>query len=48
MKPAEDRDPPPDEPPPFFGSWGRVYGLVILCLALLIGALYSLSRAFAP
>jgi hypothetical protein len=36
-----------DEPPPFLGSWRRVYALVILYLALLIGALYTLTWAFA-
>jgi hypothetical protein len=37
-----------DEPPPFLGTWGRVYGLVILYLALLIAALYGVTLAFAP
>ncbi|MGA7415925.1 MAG: hypothetical protein WBW33_35970 [Bryobacteraceae bacterium] len=37
-----------DEPPPFFGTWGRVYALVILYLGLLIAALYGMTWAFAP
>jgi hypothetical protein len=37
-----------DEPPPFLGTWGRVYALVVLYLALLIAALYGMTWAFAP
>ncbi len=37
-----------DEPPPFLGTWGRVYAMVILYLGLLIAALYGMTRAFAP
>jgi hypothetical protein len=37
-----------DEPPPFLGTWGRIYALVILYLALLIAALYGMTWAFAP
>jgi len=37
-----------DEPPPFLGTWGRVYGLVIIYLGLLIAALYGMTWAFAP
>ena len=35
-----------DEPPPFLGTWGRVYLMVVIYLAGLIAVLYSLSRAF--
>ena len=37
-----------DEPPPFLGTWGRVYALVIIYLGLLIAALYGMTWAFAP
>lgn len=39
---------PIDEPPPFLGSWGRVYSAVLLYLALLIAGFYLFTRAFAP
>ena len=39
---------PSDEPPPFLGSWRRVYAAVLLYLALLIAGLYAFTRAFAP
>ena len=37
-----------DEPPPFLGTWGRVYALVILYLGLVIAALYGMTWVFAP
>ena len=37
----------PDEPPPFLGTWRRVYTLVLLFLACLIAAFYVFTRAFA-
>jgi hypothetical protein len=39
---------PIDEPPPFLGSWRRVYAAVLLYLALIIAAFYTFTRAFAP
>jgi len=39
---------PVDEPPPFLGSWGRVYAAVLIYLALVIAGLYAFTRAFAP
>jgi hypothetical protein len=39
--------PEPDEPPPFLGTWRRVYTLVLLFLACLIVAFYGFTRAFA-
>ena len=36
----------PDEPPPIFGSWGRLYLLVVLELLLVILLLYRLTRTF--
>ena len=35
------------EPPPFFGTWPRVYALVLGVLALLIVLLWALTRAYA-
>ena len=37
-----------DEPPPFLGTWGRVYSLVILYLAAIIGLFYWFTKALAP
>lgn len=42
-----DRSQLPDEPPPFLGSWGRVYAAVILYLALLIAVFYTFTKAFS-
>jgi hypothetical protein len=38
---------PADEPPPFLGSWPRVYAAVLVYLALLISIFYAFTRAFA-
>ena len=35
-----------DAPPPFLGSWPRVYTAVLCYLMLLIAALYVLTRMF--
>jgi hypothetical protein len=35
-----------DEPPPFLGTWPRVYMAVLCYLLLLITALYALTRMF--
>jgi len=37
-----------EEPPPFLGSWRRVYIFVICYLAVLISGFYLFSRAYAP
>ena len=37
----------PDEPPPFLGSWPRVYAAVIAYLAVLILLLYLFTRLFS-
>jgi hypothetical protein len=42
--PAETYD---TEPPPFLGTWSRVYILVLAWLALLIGLFYAFTRYFA-
>ncbi len=36
-----------DEPPPFLGSWRRVYIGVLLYLASLIGLFYVFTRVFS-
>lgn len=36
-----------DEPPPFLGTWRRVYAAVLLYLALLITAFYLFTRLFS-
>ena len=38
----------PDEPPPFLGTWKRVYISVLLYVALVISALYTFSVVTAP
>lgn len=38
---------PDDEPPPFLGSWRRVYTFTLAFLGGLIAAFYAFSRAFA-
>lgn len=37
-----------DEPPPFLGTWNRVYLMVAVYLVFTIGALYVLSSPGAP
>jgi hypothetical protein len=44
----KQKDPNCDEPPPFGGSWGRLYAAVLGWLALLILLFYWFSRRFAP
>ena len=39
---------PPQEPPPFLGSWRRVYVAIALYLAALITAFFVFSRVFLP
>lgn len=34
-----------DEPPPFLGSWPRVYVAVLVYLVLIIAACYGFTRA---
>ena len=40
--------PLPDDPPPFLGTWNRVYAAVLIYLALLIFAFYVFTRVFEP
>lgn len=42
-----DREEMPDEPPPFLGTWPRVYAAVLIYLALIITAFYIFTRAFS-
>ena len=44
--PSDQRE-APDEPPPFLGTWRRVYTAVVAYLALLITLCYAFSRAFS-
>jgi hypothetical protein len=39
--------PPADEPPPFLGSWRRLYVGVLLYVACVILAFYAFTRFFA-
>jgi hypothetical protein len=36
----------PDEPPPFLGTWRRVYQAVIVYLAVVIAGFYLFTRAY--
>jgi hypothetical protein len=42
MRPEEQ----PDEPPPFLGTWPRVYTAVFAYLAILIVLFYLFTRTF--
>jgi hypothetical protein len=35
-----------EEPPPFLGSWTRVYAAVLVYLAAIVAAMAIFSRAF--
>ena len=51
MIPGSGDVPPPrdadDEPPPFLGTWGRVYAFVLCYLGAVIFAFWVFERAFA-
>jgi hypothetical protein len=36
----------PDEPPPFFGTWKRVYAGILVYLALVVLGAYLFTRAY--
>ena len=36
----------PDEPPPFLGTWGRVYQAILVYLVLIILAFYLFTRIY--
>jgi hypothetical protein len=42
-----DRAEMPDEPPPFLGTWRRVYTAVLTYLAVLILLSYAFTRYFS-
>jgi len=42
-----DRAQMPDEPPPFLGTWPRVYTAVLIYLAILILLFYVFTRMFS-
>ncbi len=35
------------EPPPFLGTWGRVYTVVLIYLAMVIASFYAFTRFFS-
>jgi hypothetical protein len=43
-----DQKPIVDEPPPAFGTWPRVYVLVLLYLIVVISIFYFVTRRLAP
>ena len=44
---SADRGQVPDEPPPFLGTWARVYVGVLVYLVMLILSFYAFMRAFS-
>jgi len=44
---SADRGEMPDEPPPFLGTWRRVYTLILVYLAALIVLFYAFTRAYS-
>jgi len=42
-----DRAEMPDEPPPFLGTWRRVYTAVLVYLVALILLFYLFTRSFS-
>ena len=36
----------PDEPPPFLGTWNRVYAAILAYLAAVIVVFYLFTRAY--
>ncbi len=36
----------PDEPPPFLGTWRRVYIAILIYLAAIVSAAYLFARAY--
>jgi hypothetical protein len=39
--------PDEDEPPPFLGTWRRVYTAILIYLACVIAAFYVFTRIFS-
>jgi hypothetical protein len=46
MEPERAERQADEDPPPFLGTWPRVYAAVLAYLALLIATLYALTRFF--
>jgi hypothetical protein len=42
--PQTPRD--PDEPPPFLGTWRRVYTVILIYLGVIVAGLYLFTRAY--
>jgi hypothetical protein len=36
----------PDDPPPFLGTWNRIYVAVLVYLAVIVAVLYWFTRAW--
>jgi hypothetical protein len=36
----------PDEPPPFLGTWKRVYTAIVVYLVLIVAVFYLFTRAY--
>lgn len=36
----------PDDPPPFLGTWGRVYAATLIYLVVIIAVFYLFTRAY--
>ncbi len=41
------REPINEEPPPFLGTWRRIYTAILVYLAVLIVVFYLFTKAFA-
>ena len=48
MNDALEAKPILDEPPPFLGTWGRVYRFVLGYFALIIFLFWLFTRHYAP
>lgn len=35
-----------EEPPPFLGTWNRVYVAIVIYLCIIVSLLYALTRNF--
>jgi hypothetical protein len=43
LTPSDD----PDDPPPIFGTWPRLYTFVLVFLVVLIALFYAFTRAYS-
>jgi len=44
--PPDKEEPDAMEAPPFLKTWPRVYGAIVSYLAILVAALYMITKAF--